>query len=140
MRTDSLVAVQKRKFRVTTNSKHGYPVWPNLLNRNFIVARPNNVWVSDITYIWTFEGWLYLAAIMDLYSRGIVGLTMDKTIAETLTLQALRQAILRRSPPKGLICHSDRGVQFACNNFKALLAQHDFTGNMSKKATAGIMP
>ena len=133
MRTDSLVAVQKRKFRVTTNSKHGYPVWPNLLNRNFIVARPNNVWVSDITYIWTFEGWLYLAAIMDLYSRGIVGLTMDKTIAETLTLQALRQAILRRSPPKGLICHSDRGVQFACNNFKALLAQHDFTGSMSKK-------
>jgi len=133
MRDANLVAVQKRKFRATTNSKHDYPVWPNILNRSFIVERPNAVWVSDITYIWTFEGWLYLAAIMDLFSRGIVGLAMDKTIAETLTLSALKQAILRRSPPKGLIYHSDRGVQFACNNFKALLAQYEFVGSMCKK-------
>ena len=133
MRSNNLVAVQKRKYRVTTNSKLDYPVWPNILNRSFIVERPNAVWVSDITYVWTFEGWLYLAAILDLFSRGVVGLAMDKTIAESLTLSALKQAILRRSPPKGLICHSDRGVQFACNNFKALLAQHEFTGSMSKK-------
>lgn len=133
MRFNNLVAVQKRKYRVTTNSKHDYPVWPNILNREFTVKRPNTVWVSDITYIWTFEGWLYLAAIMDLFSRGIVGLAMDKTIAETLTLSALRQAILRRSPPKGLVYHSDRGVQFACNNFKALLAQYNFIGSMCKK-------
>ena len=133
MHVNGIFAIQKRKFRVTTNSKHNYPVWPNILNRQFAVARPNAVWVSDITYIWTFEGWLYLAAIMDLFSRGIVGLAMDKTIAETLTLSALKQAILRRSPPKGLIYHSDRGVQFACNNFKALLAQHEFTGSMCKK-------
>jgi len=74
-----------------------------------------------------------LAAILDLYSRGIVGLAMDKTIADTLTLSALKQAILRRSPPKGLICHSDRGSQYACNDFKALLTQHEITGSMSRK-------
>jgi putative transposase len=133
MRYEGIVAIQKRKFKATTNSKHNYSVWPNLLNRNFIVSRPNNVWVSDITYIWTFEGWLYLAAILDLFSRGVVGLAMDKTIAETLTLQALKQAILRRSPPKGLLYHSDRGVQYAANDFKALLTQQEFIGSMSKK-------
>ena len=133
MRGDNLVAIQKRKYKVTTNSKHDYPVWPNILNRAFVVEKPNAVWVSDITYIWTFEGWLYLAAILDLFSRGIVGLAMDKTIADTLTLSALRQAILRRSPPKGLVYHSDRGVQYAANDFKAVLAQHGFIGSMSKK-------
>ena len=130
---NGIAAIQKRKFRATTNSRHDYPVWPNLLNRNFIVARPNTVWVSDITYIWTFEGWLYLAAILDLFSRGVVGLAMDKTIAETLTLQALKQAILRRSQPKELVYHSDRGVQYAANDFKALLAQQEFIDSMCKK-------
>jgi transposase InsO family protein len=133
MRANSIVAVQKRKFRVTTNSKHDYPVWPNVLNRNFVVEKPNAVWVSDITYVWTFEGWLYVAAILDLFSRGIVGLAMDKTIADTLTTQAMRQAILRRDPPKGLICHTDRGSQYAGNDFKAILAQKEFIGSMSKK-------
>ena len=130
---NGIVAIQKSKFRVTTNSKHGYPVWPNVLNRNFVVQKPNAVWVSDITYIWTFEGWLYLAAVLDLFSRGIVGLAMDKTIADTLTTQAMTQAILRRSPTKGLICHTDRGSQYAGNNFKAILAQNEFVGSMSKK-------
>ena len=133
MRVAEIVAVQRRKFRVTTNSKHDYPVWPNVLQRNFAVETPNAVWVSDITYIWTLEGWLYLAAVLDLFSRGVVGLAMDKTIAEILTLQAMRQAILRRNPSKGLICHSDRGSQYAGNNFKALLAQNEFVGSMSKK-------
>ena len=133
MHVNGIIAVQKRKFRATTNSNHNYPVWPNILNRIFVVEKPNVVWVSDITYIWTFEGWLYLAAIMDLFSRGIVGLAMDKTIAETLTLSALKQAILRRSPPKGLVYHSDRGVQYAANDFKAVLTQHEFIGSMSKK-------
>ena len=133
MHCNGIVAIQKRKFRATTNSKHDYPVWPNILNRIFVVEKPNAVWVSDITYIWTFEGWLYLAAILDLFSRGIVGLAMDKTIADTLTLSALRQAIVRRSPPKGLVYHSDRGVQYAANDFKALLAQNEFIGSMSKK-------
>jgi len=133
MRINAIVAIQRRKFRVTTNSKHDYPVWPNVLNRNFAVEKPNSVWVSDITYIWTFEGWLYLAAVLDLFSRGIVGLAMDKTIADTLVTQAMRQAILQRGPAKGLICHSDRGSQYAGNDFKAILAQNEFVGSMSKK-------
>ena len=133
MRENSIVAVQKRKFRVTTNSKHGYPVWPNVLNRNFAVEKPNAVWVSDITYVWTFEGWLYVAAVLDLFSRGIVGLAMDKTIADTLTTRAMTQAILRRSPTKGLICHTDRGSQYAGNDFKGILAQNEFVESMSKK-------
>jgi len=130
---NGIVAVQKRKFRVTTNSNHGYSVWPNILNRNFVVEKPNAVWVSDITYVWTFEGWLYVAAVLDLFSRGIVGLAMDKTIADTLTTQAMRQAILRRNPTKGLICHADRGSQYAGNDFKAILAQNEFVGSMSRK-------
>ena len=133
MRKAEIVAIQKRKFRVTTNSKHDYPVWPNVLDRNFIAQKPNTVWVSDITYIWTFEGWLYLAAVLDLFSRGIVGLAMDKTIAGTLTTQAMNQAILRRNPNKGLIFHSDRGSQYASHDFKAVLAQREFVGSMSKK-------
>ena len=133
MRLNAIVAIQRRKFRVRTNSKHDHPVWPNVLKRNFAVEKPNAVWVSDITYIWTLEGWLYLAAVLDLFSRGIVGLAMDKTIADTLTLAAMRQAILRRNPSKGLICHSDRGSQYAGNNFKALLAEKEFVGSMSKK-------
>ena len=133
MRCNGIAAIQRRKFRVTTNSKHNYSLWPNILNRHFAVHKPNAVWVSDITYIWTQEGWLYLATMLDLYSRGIVGLAMDKSITDRLTQQALKQAILRRNPPKGLICHSDRGSQYAANDFKALLTQHEFIGSMSKK-------
>jgi transposase InsO family protein len=133
MRESGIIAVQKRKFRMTTNSKHDYPVWPNVLNRNFVVEKPNAVWVSDITYVWTFEGWLYVAAVLDLFSRGIVGLAMDKTIADTLILRAMRQAVLRRSPGKGLILHSDRGSQYAGHDFKAILTQHEFVGSMSRK-------
>jgi transposase InsO family protein len=133
MRAAGIVAVQKRRFRVTTDSKHDYPVWPNILNRNFAAEKPNAVWVSDITYIWTFEGWLYLAAVLDLFSRGVVGLAMDRTIAGTLVLKAMQQAVLRRNPAKGLILHSDRGSQYAGNDFKALLAQNEFVGSMSKK-------
>jgi len=133
MREAKIIAVQKRKFRVTTSSKHNYPVWPNILERNFSISRPNAVWVSDITYIWTFEGWLYLAAVLDLFSRGVVGLAMDKTIADTLVTQAMKQAIIRRNPDKGLILHSDRGSQYAGNDFKALLSDHKFIGSMSRK-------
>jgi putative transposase len=133
MRVAGIMAIQKRKFRITTNSKHNYAVWPNILCRNFEVDRPNAVWVSDITYIWTLEGWLYLAAILDLFCRGVVGLAMDKTIADTLIIQAMNQAIMRRNPGKGLILHSDRGSQYAGNDFKAILAQHEFIGSMSNK-------
>lgn len=133
MKANGIVAVHKRKFRVTTNSKHDYPVWPNILDRDFMVERPNKVWVSDITYVWTMEGWLYVAAVLDLFFRGVIGLAMDKTIAATLTTRAMQQAILRRSPGKGLICHSDRGSQYAGNDFKAILTEHGFVGSMSRK-------
>lgn len=133
MRVNGIVAVQKRRFRVTTNLKHDYPVWPNILCRNFNADQPNVIWVTDITYVWTLEGWLYLAAVLDLFSRGIVGLAMDKTIAETLVIAAMNQAILRRNPAKGLILHSDRGSQYAGNDFKAILARNEFVGSMSKK-------
>jgi putative transposase len=132
-RNYGVFAIHKRKFKMTTNSKHNYSVWPNVLKRNFVVDEPNIAWVSDITYIWTLEGWLYLAAVLDLFSRRIVGLAMDKTIAESLVLKAVRQAILRRNPKKGLIYHSDRGSQYASNNFKAVLAQNEFVGSMSRK-------
>lgn len=133
MRGNDIIAIQKRKFRATTNSKHNYPVWPNVLNRVFTVTKPNVIWVSDITYIWTLEGWLYLAAILDLFSRGVVGLAMDKNITDTLTQTALTRAILRRNPSKGLVYHSDRGVQYSSNDFKNLLARYEFIGSMSKK-------
>ncbi len=113
MREDGIVAVHKRRFRVTTDSNHDSVVWPNVLKRNFIVEKPNTAWVSDITYIWTMEGGLYLATVLDLFSRGIVGLAMDKTIEETLVLKAMQQAIVQRNPQKGLIFHSDRGSQYA---------------------------
>jgi transposase InsO family protein len=133
MRFDGLVAIQKVKFCVTTNSKHNLPVWPNIVNRNFIVPAPDKTYVSDITYVWTMEGWLFVAAVLDLFSRGVVGLSMDKTIADSLTQAALKQAILRRNPAQGLIFHSDRGRQYASGDFKALLLNHAFIGSMSKK-------
>lgn len=133
MRLDGLVAVHRRKFRVTTDSKHDLPVWPNILRRNFNVTAPDKAYVSDITYLWTREGWLYVAAIIDLYSRGVVGLAMDKTIAGELSRRALIQAILRRNPGEGLICHSDRGSQYAAHDYKAILAEHGFIGSMSRK-------
>jgi len=133
MRYGSLIAVHKNKFRVTTDSKHNLPVWSNVLNRDFSASAPDRAYVSDITYIWTREGWLYLATVIDLYSRGVVGMAMDKTIAGELTRRALIQAILRRNPGKGLICHSDRGSQYAANDYKAILAEHGFVGSMSRK-------
>lgn len=122
MHCTGLFAIQKRKFKATTNSKHNYPVWPNILNRNFSIDRPNRAWVTDITYIWTMEDWLYLAIVLDLFSRGVIGLAMDKTIADSLVIQAMRQAILRRRPGKGLILHSDRGSQYAGGDFKRVLS------------------
>ncbi len=133
MSLEGLVAVHRRKFCATTNSNHNLPVWPNILNRNFKVSAPDRAYVSDITYLWTKEGWLYLAIVLDLYSRGVVGLAMDRTIAGELVRRALIQAILRRNAGKGLICHSDRGSQYAAYDYKAILAEHGFIGSMSRK-------
>jgi transposase InsO family protein len=133
MQKDNLVAVQRRKYRVTTNSKHNWPVAPNIVNRNFITNAPNKIWFTDITYIWTYEGWLYLAFVLDLYYRGVVGLSMDSKVADELTQNALKQAIMRRPPPEGLIHHSDRGSQYASGEYQELLKKYKITPSMSRK-------
>jgi putative transposase len=133
MRRHGIKAKTKRKFCATTNSKHSFPVAENLLNRQFDVKEPNKVWVADITYIPTEEGWLYLAAVMDLGSKGIVGWSMSDRATRELTLDALNMAIRQRKPPEGLIHHSDRGVQYACGDYQNLLRKHGMMCSMSKK-------
>jgi putative transposase len=123
----------KRQFRVTTNSKHNYPVAPNLLNRQFQIDAPNQVWVADITYIRTFEGWLYLAAVMDLFSRKIIGWSMSNTIDTNLSIAALKMAIHCRKPLKGLLHHSDRGVQYASLDYQDVLKENHIVCSMSRK-------
>ena len=123
----------KRQFRITTNSNHNYPVASNRLNRQFQVDAPNRVWVADITYIRTFEGWLYLAAVMDLFSRKIIGWSMSNTINTNLSVAALKMAINRRKPLKGLLHHSDRGVQYASNDYQDVLKENHIVCSMSRK-------
>jgi putative transposase len=133
MRARRIRAVGKRKYRVTTQSRHAYPVADNLLDRNFTVDGPNAVWLSDITYVWTSEGWLYLAGIMDLYSRLVVGWSMRPRLDAELTLSALRQAICRRAVRPQLVHHSDRGSQYAATEYQKLLAATEMIGSMSRK-------
>lgn len=133
MRKCGIAARRKRKFTVTTDSKHNLPVAANLLNREFSSAGLNQVWASDITYIWTLEGWLYLAAVLDLHSRMVVGWSMSKRIDRSLVLDALSMAVGRRNPGPGLIHHSDRGSQYASNDYQAALSKHDMLCSMSRK-------
>ena len=133
MRTDGLKAKTIRKFKATTNSDHSLPVAPNLLNRDFSPADPNRVWVADITYIWTNEGWLYLAIVIDLFSRAVVGWSMSERMTRTLVMDAFTLAVKRRHPPPGLIHHSDRGSQYASGDFQSLLAQYGAICSMSRK-------
>ncbi len=113
-----------KKYKATTNSKHQHPVSENKLNRQFRVDKPNQSWVTDMTYIPTNEGWLYLASVMDLYSRKIVGWSMNKTMTKELVIEALKMAYNRQKPAKGLVHHSDRGVQYASNEYQKLLNQY----------------
>lgn len=133
MKEMGIKAMHKRQFRVTTKSNHNHPVANNSLDRNFNAEIPNQKWVADITYIRTFEGWLYLAAIMDLYSRKIVGWAMSKTMTATLATTALEMAIHRRRPKKWLLHHSDRGVQYASKEYQQLLEKHGMVCSMSRK-------
>jgi transposase InsO family protein len=133
MRLAGIRAKTKRRFKVTTDSKHKFPVSPNLLGRNFTVKAPDRVWVADMTYIWTEEGWLYLAAVLDLYSRGIVGWSMGPRLDAGLAVSALRQAVKRRRPDKGLVFHSDRGVQYASGPMRSELKRHACIQSMSRK-------
>ena len=133
MSQHGIMAKTKRKFRATTNSKHNTPVAENLLNRQFEVDAPNKVWAADITYIPTDEGWLYLATVMDLGSKRIVGLSMGERMTKELAMDALKVAIRQRKPMEGLIHHSDRGVQYASNDYQDLLAKHGMICSMSRK-------
>ena len=122
------------RFRVnTTDSNHTHPIAKNLVNRNFQRSRKNEVWLTDITYIPTAEGWLYLAAVEDLFTREIVGWSMSEQMESRLVVDALEMALLRRQPKEGLIAHSDRGVQYASEHYQRTLKQHGITCSMSRK-------
>ena len=133
MREEGIEGQRKRRFRTTTDSRHSYPVAANHLNRDFTASAPNKVWVSDITYIWTREGWMYLAAILDLFSRRVVGWSLDSRIDRTLALDALGMALKTRRPESGLLLHSDRGVQYASGDYQTRLREHGIVCSMSRK-------
>jgi len=137
MRENELRPVWKRKFINTTDSKHDYPVAPNLLDRQFNVAQSNQAWVSDITYIRTRQGWLYLAAVMDLYSRKIIGWAMAPTMPAELVVAALQMAAQQRRPEPGLILHSDRGSQYASDTYQALLTEYSALQHESQEQLLG---
>ena len=133
MKACGLRARGKRRFKATTNSAHDLPVAPNLLARNFAVDAPNKVWTGDITYIWTEEGWLYLAVVIDLFNRQVVGFAMGQRMTRTLVMDALRMAWFRRHPASRLIFHSDRGSQYASNDYRKLITEFKMTSSMSRK-------
>jgi transposase InsO family protein len=133
MRLRGLAARRRRRFRVTTQSRHPFPIAPNLLARQFARTGPDRAWVTDITYIPTGEGWLYLAVILDLCSRFAVGWAMNERITDDLTLDALTMALARRRPPAGLLHHSDRGSQYASGDYQRVLAQHGIVCSMSRR-------
>ena len=128
-----LFSCVKRKFVHTTDSNHALPVAANVLNRNFEATGPDQKWVADITYIHTMEGWLYLATVLDLYSRRIVGWSMSQHITTKLVYNALKTAVAQRCPSDGLLHHSDRGVQYAAESFQELLELHSIECSMSRK-------
>jgi len=133
MREANVQVRHRKKYKVTTNSKHSLPLFDNLLKRQFGVEAPDQVYVSDITYLWTKEGWLYLAVVIDLYSRKIVGWSMSSRMKSQLVCDALTMALWRRKPKAGLIHHSDRGSQYASKAFRQLLKAHGIKGSMSRK-------
>lgn len=136
MKTARLVVRTRRRFRLTTKSKHKHPIAPNLLRRRFGIAQVGAVdrcWASDITYIDTWEGWLYLAVILDLRSRRVIGWSMSHSLEERIVLDALRMALLRRQPGRGVLFHSDRGSQYAGKACRRLLRDHGMKSSMSRK-------
>ncbi len=133
MREHGLVARKKRRFRVTTDSNHLQPVAPNVLGRNFQVKDLNRAWVGDITYLATAEGWLYLAVLLDLCSKKVVGWAMSEHLDTSVALAALRMALERRQPPPGLVHHSDRGVQYASDAYTDALQAYGLVPSMSRR-------
>jgi transposase InsO family protein len=132
MREDNLLCVAKRKFIFTTNSAHGLPVYPNLA-KEMVLTGVNQLWVADITYIRLEEEFVYLAVILDAYSRRVIGWHLDDTLADSLSIAALRMALAQRPVPPGLVHHSDRGVQYASGDYTQVLKDHGITISMSRK-------
>ena len=133
MREQDIVARRRRRFVRTTDSNHKLPVAPNILDRKFEAAAPNQTWVTDITYVWTAVGWLYVAAILDLFSRRVVGLATSDRIDRHLVLSALDEALWTRRPPHGLLHHSDRGSQYASRDYRDALNARGIGCSMSRK-------
>jgi putative transposase len=133
MKLENIQGKKRRACRVTTMSSHSYAVAPNLLNRQFSADAPDVAWVADITYFATREGWLYLAVVLDLFSRRIVGWSMSRWIDSNLVIDALRMAVDRRRPRPGLIVHTDRGSQYACNAYRRFIEAHGIIASMSRK-------
>jgi len=135
MREQDLYGRQNKRYRVlTTDSRHDEPIAPNRLAEAPVVSRANQIWVADITYVWTAQGWVYVAAILDLYSRRVVGWAVSQQINTELVLMALSMALTHRQPPAGLIFHSDRGVQYASAGYRQALAAAGLVASMSRKA------
>ncbi len=133
MREQGIRARRRRRFRTTTDSRHTLPIAANVVAREFTTTAPNTTWVTDITYVWTLEGWLYLAVILDLFSRRVVGWAMSARIDRQLALDALGMALAHRQPPRGLIHHSDRGSQYASREYRDALATHGVVCSMSRR-------
>lgn len=133
MREANVEVRQRKKFKVTTNSNHKQPVFENLVERDFDIDQPDQVYAADITYVWTQEGWLYLAVVIDLCTRKVVGWSMSSRMKAQLVCDALQMGIWRRQPKAGLIHHSDRGSQYASKAFRRLLKAHGIEGSMSRK-------
>jgi putative transposase len=133
MRRANLVGRRKRRFRSTTDSNHAFPIAPNILERDFTATAPNQVWVTDITSIWTQEGWLYLAVILDLFSRRVVGWATSANIDRYLALMALTTALRDRRPSAGLVHHSDRGSTYASGDYRKALDAHQIECSMSRR-------
>lgn len=133
MRKMGIQSIVRKRFKVTTDSKHSYPVAPNRLNRNFSVAAPNQVWVSDITYLRTKSGWAYLTVFIDLFSRMVTGWAVSASLSHKMVLEAFQKALWRRKPGNGLMVHSDQGVQYACDEFRGMLRKHGCVQSMSRK-------
>ena len=133
MQENDIKAKHKRRFKVTTDSKHNLPIAPNLLDRNFTPEAPNQVWTSDITYLWTDEGWLYLAIVLDLFNREVVGWSLKPRMTADIVTDALTMAWFRRKPAAGLLHHSDRGSQYASHDFQSKLAEYGMVCSMSRK-------
>jgi putative transposase len=133
MRENGIRARHKRRFKATTDSKHNLPVAPNLLERNFTPAAPNQAWTADMTYVWTDEGWLYLAVVLDLFNREVVGWSLKPRMTADIVCDALTMAWFRRKPAAGLIHHSDRGSQYASHAFQSKLKEFGMQCSMSRK-------